>query len=592
MRIPWALKIGLGGAVLTALGLGLYWAVRSPEIRRIAIESIDRDLLGAAHALAAGIHADDDLTDPRLDARVKAAGRGARLRFTVVAEDGRVVAESDVPDPAFLDNHANRPEIREAREKGVALYTRTSESVSRSLRYAAVRIPDSKAVARSAMNERELIGRVESETSFPWAAGALACLVAGLAAAFLLAPTAATVRAVARALSGIEGGDLSARVPVRGPDFLRGLSSSLNTMAARLQLDVEHVRTERARLATVLDGMEEGVFAIDADENVRFLNRAGRQLLGVADADPIEGRPVHEVVRDPQVLALVRGALRRGESSDAEIVWDGAPKRLLHVRAAPVRDGGPGAILLLGDVSRIRRLERMRSDFVANVSHELRTPLSAIAASAETLASGALADADAGPRFVDTIARHADRLRALVDDLLTLSRLESAPETIERVPVDIAGVVRQACDAVVARARESDVGVEVSAEGSVRVLGDPEALRRLVDNLVVNAVTYTPSGGWVKVGLGVEGGRAVLTVADSGIGIGAEHLERIFERFYRVDKARSRAKGGTGLGLAIVKHSVNLHGGEIAVDSRPGTGSTFTVRIPLSREGDALAEPT
>jgi len=589
MRIPWSLKIGIGGALLTALGLGLYWAVRAPVIRRIAVEGIDRDLLGAAHALAAGIHA-EDLMDARLDPRVKEAGRGAGLRFTVVAEDGRVIAESDVPDPAFLDNHGSRPEIREAREKGVALYARTSESVSRSLRYAAVRIPGTKGVARSAMNEKTVKERLDSETSFPWAAGGLACLLAGLAAAFLLAPTAATVRAVARALSGIEGGDLSARVPVRGPDFLRGLSSSLNSMAGRLQLDVEHVRTERARLATVLDGMEEGVFAIDADEHVRFLNRAGRQLLGVADAVPIEGRPVHEVVRDPQVLALVRGALRRGESSDAEIVWDGAPKRLLHVRAAPVRDGGPGAILLLGDVSRIRRLERMRSDFVANVSHELRTPLSAIAASAETLEGGALSDPDAGPRFVDTIARHAERLRALVDDLLTLSRLESAPETIERVPVDMAGVVRQACDAVAARARDSNVHVDMSAEGSVKVLGDPEALRRLVDNLVVNAVTYTPADGWVKVGLVVEAGRAVLTVADSGIGIGAEHLERIFERFYRVDKARSRAKGGTGLGLAIVKHSVNLHGGEIAVDSRPGAGSTFTVRIPLSREGDAPAD--
>ncbi len=590
MRVPWAVKIGVGGALLTALGLGLYWAVRAPEIRRIASAGIDRDLLGAAYALAAGIDA-EDLADPRLDARVKEAGRGAGLRFTVVAEDGRVVAESDVPDPAFLDNHGGRPEVREAREKGFALYERTSESVSRSLRYAAVRIRGTMAVARSAMNERAVAELIDAETRFPWAAGGLAALLAGLAAALLLAPTAATVRSVARALSGLEGGDLAARVPVRGPDFLRGLSSSLNSMAARLQLDVERVRTERARLATVLDGMEEGVFAVDPDENVRFLNRAGRQLLGVKDADAIEGRPVHEVVRDPQVLSLVRGALRGGLAEDAEVVWDGAPKRLLHVRASPVRDGGPGAILLLGDVSRIRRLERMRSDFVANVSHELRTPLAAIAASAETLADGALADPEAGPRFVATITRHAERLTALVDDLLTLSRLESAPETIERVPVDVAGVVRQACEAVASRARDSKVGVEVAAEGSVRVLGDPEALRRLVDNLVVNAVTYTPAGGWVRVGLADEGGRAVLTVADSGIGIGPEHLERIFERFYRVDKARSRAKGGTGLGLAIVKHSVNLHGGEISVDSRPGAGSTFTVRIPLAPDRDVPGEP-
>ena len=297
-------------------------------------------------------------------------------------------------------------------------------------------------------------------------------------------------------------------------------------------------------------------------------------------------------MRDPQFLALARAALERGEAHEAEIVWDGAPKRLLRVRAAPVREAGPGAILLVGDVSTLRRLERMRSDFVANVSHELRTPLAAIAGAAETLADGALSDPEAGPRFVATIARHADRLTALVDDLLTLSRLESTPESIERVPVDFAHVVRQACDAVAARARDAGLSLDVDAEGPVRVLGDPEALRRLVDNLVVNAVTYTPAGGAVRVGLAADEGRAVLTVADTGIGIGPEHLARIFERFYRVDKARSRGKGGTGLGLSIVKHAVNLHGGEIAVESRPGAGSTFTVSIPLADDGgDAPADP-
>jgi two-component system phosphate regulon sensor histidine kinase PhoR len=224
--------------------------------------------------------------------------------------------------------------------------------------------------------------------------------------------------------------------------------------------------------------------------------------------------------------------------------------------------------------------------FVANVSHELRTPLAAIAGAAETLSEGALHDPEAGPKFLDTITRHADRLKALVDDLLTLSRLESSPESIDRVPVDFAHVVRQSCDAVAGRARDAGLALEVHADFAVRVLGDPEALRRLVDNLVVNAVTYTPSGGWVKVSLAAEGGRAVLTVADSGIGIPPEHIERIFERFFRVDKARSRAKGGTGLGLAIVKHAVNLHGGQVAVDSRPGAGSTFTVSIPVSKDGD------
>ena len=590
MRIPWALRIGLAGAALVALGLAVYWVVRAPEIRRLAHERIDRDLLGSAHALAAGVGA-KGLASDDLDARVKTEGHRAGLRFTLIAGDGRVLADSDAKDTATLSNHAGRPEVIEALERGVALSSRTSESVNRELRYAAVRIDGTRAIARAALASADVEAVVTAETRLPWIPGAIAALLGGLAAIFFLAPTAATVRSVARALSGIEGGDLTARVPVRGPDFLRGLSSAFNATAERLEADVARVGAERARLSTVLDGMAEGVFALDATEAIRFVNRAGRALLGVSQGEVVDGQPIHMLVREPQFLALARAALERGEAHEAEIIWDGAPKRLLRVRAAPVLETGPGAILLVGDVSTLRRLERMRSDFVANVSHELRTPLAAIAGAAETLADGALSDPEAGPRFVATIERHADRLTALVDDLLTLSRLESTPESIDRVPVDFATVARQACDAVTARAREGGLTLDVASDGPVRVLGDPEALRRMVDNLVVNAVTYTPPGGAVRVRLTADDGRAVLTVADTGIGIGSEHIARIFERFYRIDKARSRGKGGTGLGLSIVKHAVNLHGGDIAVESRPGAGTTFTVSIPLAKDGESDAGP-
>jgi two-component system phosphate regulon sensor histidine kinase PhoR len=528
------------------------------------------------------------LDDPDLDARMKDAGRTAGMRFTVVAEDGRVVAESSPIDPKGMENHGLRPEIVEARDRGRAVSHRRSSSVRRELWYASERVPGTQAVARAALDAREAEALIAREVRFPWLAGSLAVAVGALAAALLLAPTAAGVRRVSHALRRVQAGDLSQRVPVRGPDFLRGLSSSFNDTAQRLQEDVDGVRAERGRLSTVLDGMVEGVVAIDGDEVVRFVNGAARALLALpADATP-EGRPIQEVVRDPSVLALVRGALRGGDAGEAEIVWYGSPRTLLQVTAAPVRDAGKGAIVLVRDVSTIRRLERMRTDFVANVSHELRTPLAAIAGAAETLAEGAIEDREAAPGFVHAIQRQTERLRALVDDLLTLSRLESAPETIERMPVDFALVVRQACEAVAVRARDAGLSFEVKAEGSLRVLGDPEALRRLVDNLVVNAVTYSPPSAWVRVTLTAEDGSAVLVVADGGIGIGTEHLERIFERFYRVDKARSRSKGGTGLGLAIVKHSVALHGGDIDVQSRPGAGSVFTVRIPRSKETERV----
>jgi two-component system, OmpR family, phosphate regulon sensor histidine kinase PhoR len=582
MRLPWSLKAGLVGGALVALGLVAYWAVRLPQVRDTTTRWIDRDLERSARTLAVGL-TPQALAAPDLDRRVKEAGRAAGLRLTVVGEDGRVIAESDVERTETMEPHGGRPEVQEALASGFATSRRTSGSVHRALRYAAVRIPGTKAVARAALDQAQLDRLIAEETRVPWGPGALAVTFAVLASGLLLAPTAAGVRAVARALGGLQSGDLAVRVPVRGPDFLRGLSTAFNSMAGRLQGDVESERTERARLQAVLDDMTEGVASIDREERVVFLNRVGRALLRVPDGDLVEGRPVHHLVRDPKVLALVRAALRGGEPAEQDVVWDGAPARLLRVRAAPV-EGGRGAILLVGDVSTLRRLERMRTDFVANVSHELRTPLAAIAGAAETLAGGAIEDREAGPRFVEAISRHADRLKALVDDLLTLSRLESTPDSIDRVPVDFALVARQSCDAVAGRAREAGVTLDVRTNGAVRVMGDPEALRRLVDNLVVNAVTYTPSGGWARVALVAEAGRAVLTVADSGIGIAPAHIERIFERFYRVDKARSRAKGGTGLGLAIVKHSVNLHGGEIAVQSRPGAGSTFTVSIPLARD--------
>ncbi|HVG94167.1 MAG TPA: histidine kinase dimerization/phospho-acceptor domain-containing protein, partial [Planctomycetota bacterium] len=490
MHVPWSVKAGIVGAALVAVSLFVYWGVRVPAIREHALARLDADLKGAAAALAAGL-TKESIGDQALDGRVKAMGRLAGLRFTLVGEDGRVVADSDVPDPSQLANHAGRAEVRAALAEGSATSQRTSESVNRDLRYAAVRVAGTQAVARVALDAREVEALLAAETRLPWVAGTLATLVAAIVSGFLLAPTAAGVRRVAHALSGLERGDLAARVPVRGPDFLRGLSGAFNSMAERLEADVSRVTADRARLATVLDGMQEGVFAIDGDETVRFVNRAGRQLLGVDPGDEVEGRPLPFLVREPRILAIARAALSGGEPQEGDVVWDGTPRRLLHVRAAPVGGGGPGAILLVGDVSILRRLERMRSDFVGNVSHELSTPLSAISGSAELLLGGALSDPEAGPKFVSAIVRHADRLRVIVDDLLTLSRLESAPETIDRVPVDFAHVVRQSCEAVAGRAREGGLDLEVKAEGAARVLGDPEALRRLVDNLVVNALTYT-----------------------------------------------------------------------------------------------------
>jgi len=461
--------------------------------------------------------------------------------------------------------------------------------VDRDLLYAAARVPGSDRVVRLARD----LSAVEAELRQPqrtfWLValglGAAGVILATLAARGLARP----LRELTEAAGRIEAGDLSARVYPRGADEVAVLGHAFNRMAERLGETLQRSEAQAARLTAVLEGMNEGVVAVDAQERISFLNGAARAILGLEPEVEVRGRRVYELVREPRILGLLQAAGSGRGTAEAEIAHDGPPRRLVQVHAAPVGEGPAGVILVLRDMSRLRRLEQMRTDFVSNVSHELRTPLASIAAAVENLDDDATrADAEDGPRFVQMIQRNLRRLEALLDDILALSRLESRPETLPREPCDLAPLVRTATDELAERARQAEVELAVRT-GPCRIMGDESTLRRVVDNLVVNAIAYTPRGGRVDVVLEPREGAAVLTVADTGIGISEEDRDRIFERFYRVDKARSRSAGGTGLGLAIVKHAVGLHGGTVEVESRLAKGSTFTVRIPLATEKETTS---
>jgi two-component system phosphate regulon sensor histidine kinase PhoR len=582
------LTLAAAGAALAGLAVLAWSLVALPRARARALERERAAIEEVARGLADSLGL--EALPPDLPARLRALAAVAGARLTVVGEDDRVLADSAVSDARTMDVHGSRPEVVAARRDGHARLRRRSASLSREMEYAAQPVPGTRVVARAARDARAVDASVADAASLD-PLGVLVALLAGAVAAVVVAaPAAAALSSVVSAVRAFGRGDRTARVPVRAPASVRDLVEAWRETSETVGTALDEAEAQRARLAALLDGLPEAVLVVDGDEDVRYVNAAARAMLRLPEGEAAEGRPLHAWIREPHVLTLLRGAVARGESGEAEVAFGEGPTRLVRFHAAPVRGGEPGAFLLARDISALRRLERMRSDFVANVSHELRTPIAAIAGAAETLADGALGDPEAGPRFVDTVRRQADRLRVLVDDLLTLSRLESAREAVERVPVDFSVVARQACEAMGARARDGGVSLEVEAPGPLRVGGDPEALRRLVDNLVLNAVTYTPRGGRVHVRLRPEGGRAVLSVADTGIGIAPEHLDRIFERFYRVDKARSRAKGGTGLGLAIVKHAVALHEGDVRVESRLGRGSTFTASIPLLGEGGASAD--
>ena len=355
------------------------------------------------------------------------------------------------------------------------------------------------------------------------------------------------------------------------------LRNTLQTTADKYHRRIGHLSTEKSRLEVILDSITEGILVTGQDGRVQLINRALGHLFSVSEE--VYGRPTAEIVRQSAVQGAIDDCLEKGVGSEVEVEIGGVAARSLDVHVAPILSGQQcvGVVTVFYDITRLRQLERMRRDFVANVSHELRTPLTSIKGYAETLADGALDDKTAATRFIGIISTNADRLNLLLDDLLDLSRLESEQFRIEKRECDLRRLIDSSMATVRAPAESKGVALQFSMEGEYSVLCDAQHMENALTNLLDNAVKYTPEGGRVEVGLRLEGKRAWIEISDTGIGIPAADLDRIFERFYRVDKGRSRAMGGTGLGLAIVRHVVDAHGEQVSVQSEVGRGTTFGV---------------
>jgi two-component system phosphate regulon sensor histidine kinase PhoR len=372
---------------------------------------------------------------------------------------------------------------------------------------------------------------------------------------------------------------------VRGSeDEIADLAASLNRMAVQMEERLRAITRQKNEQAAVLEGMVEGVLAVDREERVLRMNGAAARLLGVAP-EAAAGRSLQEVVRSVELQRLVRQVLAGGGAAECEFVLYGEQERHIecHCTVPPDPSGaGPGALVVLHDITRLKRLEAVRRDFVANVSHELKTPITAIQGCADTLLDGGASGPEETRRFLEMLRRHAGRLASIVEDLLRLSRIESDAEhgRIATEPGCVAEVLRSAVRSLgpAAAARRIALAVECPDRMPARI--NASLLEQAVGNLVDNAVKYAPEGSRVLVS-GIEGEREVeIRVSDEGPGIERKHLPRLFERFYRVDPARSRAGGGTGLGLAIVKHIAQAHRGSVGVESAPGRGSSFFIRIP------------
>jgi len=511
------------------------------------------------------------------------------LRITLVHSDGVVFADSArTPEQVKqMENHAGRPEVREALASGEGSSVRRSATTGQTYVYAAHTLTDAGGhlvvlrLAQPISQIEALRGSIATSMLFAALAAGAAILITSLWIDRRLFRPYYTLIADARELAA---GRIRS-VPLPDEEELAALGSALNRLAEAAEAQFAAVRDERDHLMTILASMSEGVLVVGGDGRARLVNPAFRRLFDLPGE--VTGHTVLELLRQPTLARIVDDTLRLGEAQSGSIELQTPERRNLLLASAALAGGERGAVVVARDTTEMTRLADMRRDFVANVSHELKTPLAAIRGYAETLRDGALDEPPTAARFTEKILQHCRRLQALLDDLLTLSRLESVAVVDDvgnraaREPVDLNAVVERAVDLLAASARERQVRIEVQEETVPPLSGDADGIERLVLNLLDNALKYTQPGGQVTLRLSQQDQQAVLEVSDTGIGIPPESVPRIFERFYRVDKGRARDEGGTGLGLAIVKHVVQTHGGQVDVESRMGKGTTFRVKLPL-----------
>ncbi|MBE0598237.1 MAG: PAS domain-containing protein [Desulfuromonadales bacterium] len=560
----------------------------SRSLREFHVERTAADLEARARLVAEQLRHFPVGTDAALDALSKQLGELTGTRITIVLDSGRVVGETS-EDPARMESHAGRPEIAPALTGRVGTSIRFSRTLQKEMMYVAVPVASPVAGAVRAALPLDAIDLTLRELYLRMVLGGVG--VAILAALISLA----IARRISRPLEEMRlgaarfaAGAFDQRLAVGGSAELHALAEAMNRMAVELDARMRTVLLQRNEQEAVLASMVEGVLAVDAEERILRLNRAAADLLRV-DPQQVQGRHIQEVIRKIDLQRFVARALASPLPVEGDIVLrEQEEQRFLQAHGAPLRNAEGkeiGALVVLNDVTRLRRLETIRRDFVANVSHELKTPITAIKGFVETLQDGALESPEDARRFLAIIIRQADRLNAIVEDLLDLSRIEQYGEGNE-IPLQLAPldpILRGAIQATAIQAAAKEIRIEVDSPPGLQARIDPSLLEQAVINLVDNAVKYSDPGGRVRLEAEPAGDELLIRVRDWGCGIERQHLPRLFERFYRVDRARSRKQGGTGLGLAIVKHIAQAHGGRVSVQSTPGQGCVFVIHLPALR---------
>lgn len=526
----------------------------------------------------------DELDKPNanFDMFAKTYSGLSNARVTIIGHDGTVIGDS-YTDSSTMENHSNRPEVKAALSGGIGKDSRYSTTEKREMTYAAVPVIKGGsvvAVIRLSVPLAEL--QKIQDYLLRWIVlSGLVGLLFALTIAFTIAGhISEPINEITRISSEIAGGRYDKRIKIKASGEVGELAESFNNMAGKLEITISDLSDQKNKLEAILESMQSGVIALDTNGRIMLANSEAVKIFGF-EGDII-GRHILEVVRNIDLDEIIKSH----SDEEKEISISHPEKKELRVKAAPIKGAGDskktlGIVVVFQDITELRNLEKVRSEFVANVSHELRTPLTSIKGFIETLKNGAINDSTARVKFLDIIDVEADRLNRLITDLLTISELENKKQNVVVEDVDLNLCIDEIKDMMEGLAAQKNINLIFDKEENIPfVSGNYDKVKQLLINLIDNGIKYTPKGGRVQVKTYTERENVLLNVSDNGIGISKEHMPRLFERFYRVDKGRSRALGGTGLGLAIVKHIVANMNGSINVISEPGKGTSFIITMP------------
>lgn len=569
--------------ILAGIFLFLQESFEEKTLARITSEMRKETALARSYILA---NLQPAMTVADYDRLADTIGADLEVRATIIARDGRVLGDSDltVDEVADVENHADRPEVREAFETGYGQYRRFSVTIKQDLFYSArfFDFHENGGVIRLAipLSDIEFIhSRIRAVLAFSCGIAFLIALIFSIISSYLISRPIKEMVFMAKSISM---GNFARKIRIHTNDEVEDLARAFNDMAKQVRVRIEEVTSGKLRLEAILHSMFDGVMVVDAKGVIIMINNTLKKMLHIED-EPAGKKPI-EIIRNVEIQTIVDSIIEKKTgllSQELSLVLP--EEKILMIHATPVvrSSATDGAVLVFHDITDLKRLEAVRRDFVANVSHELRTPLSTIKGYAETLLDGAINDAENAQEFVKIIYDDANQLALLVNDLLDLSKLESGKFILDLEPVSLAPIIEKVLSGL--RKSAATKNLEISChipEGLAHVKADESRISQVLLNLIDNAIKYTPEGGSVSIELIEKQDAVMVDIKDTGLGIPEKDLPRIFERFYRVDKGRSRMLGGTGLGLSIVKHIVQSHGGNVFVESVLGQGSTFSFTLP------------